>query len=313
MKSPPIKYRRDFNPRKPFGLIILIILVVLIVWFSLHRRDSQDIREMLEHAQSEERYVAPGKEELDRAEKLFRCMLHGESLRVLRKRWAALDFNLRKIREGDTDFVVLSETRSHRTGRGFYLFPWPPLPDTKILLQLPHSFKDLYTGNIGLQLALEEPFTAIAWNTVPRYFTQNSKRVEADMSDLFDTYLAAFTRAFAGHYPDGYVIQLHGHDQHNRTTRDGAASDIIISNGTRSPDPWLRDMDRCLEQEFSATVSVYPLEVQELGATETSIGIILRQLEHYGFLHVEMSRSIRRMMRDDPGARRQFLRCVTEN
>jgi hypothetical protein len=298
---------------KCWNKLFIATALFLLVIVSVHPCYAKSLREILQEAQAGGTYLPPGQEELNRAKDLFRqtFIFSGESLEALQKAWAELHFEIREIREGESDFLILSENRSHKTGRGFYLFPRLK-PQQEMLLQLPHSFKDLHTGTIGLQLALEGTFTGVGWNTVPRYFTKNGRRVDADFSDLFDTYFAAFTTAFAQQYADGYVVQLHGYAQSKRTSPVGSRSDMILSTGVQIPALWLKEMDACLEQQFPAVISTYPLEVKELGATKTSIGIILRQIEHDGFLHVEMSKPMRLIMRDKPSYRGKFLNCLYE-
>lgn len=295
----------------PKGVVILLTVMIL-VWPEFARTSS--IQDFLENAQQKTRYRLPETDELARAETLFGRMLEGagdpDALSGLKTEWQALGMALETVTDGGRTFLALSESPSQRRGRGVFLFPAMPVGD--LLLQAPHSFKDLYTGDIGRRIFLEGRFSGAAWNTVPRDAAIEGAPATADLSDLTDTWFAALARAFARRYPNGHVVQLHGYAQECRRSLAGAVSDMIISNGTDHPPPWLAGMDRCLEDRFSVAVSRFPIEIGELGATQTSIGRVLRQMGHAGFLHLEMSKPMRERLRDNEDARRDLLGCLGE-
>ena len=286
---------------------VFVMATLLII--PSHSGDDRDFRTLLQKAQSGGTYLSPGQEELIQANILFKHLLKGEFEEEHQKKWEQLGFELREIHEGQTAYLMLTEHPSQKTGRGAYLFP-KVNRGSHVLLQMPHSFKDLYTGEIGRELALEGTFAGAAWNTVSRNFTANGRHVNADFSRLFNTYFAALARAFIEQYPDGYLLQLHGYARENRKTRAGSQSDMIISTGTGFPGPWVQNMDSCLERAFAVNVGVYPLEVRELGATKTSIGVIHQHMGHQGFLHIEMSKAIRVMMRKNASSRKKLFTCI---
>lgn len=269
---------------------------------------------MLESARQETTFRAPEKSELAKAQRLFGRMFDKEmdqtALLKLKTEWEELRFELNAAVCGGRQFLTLSESPSHRTGRGFFVFSAQGAGD--MLLQMPHGFRDLYTDDIGRKLFMEGRFSAAAWNTVPRYDTKDGVRMVADMSDMTETLFAALTRAFAKQHPGGHVVQLHGYARRNRRSLSGKASDMIISNGTQAPPPWIETMDRCLEDRLSIVVSRFPVEIGELGATRTSIGIVLRQMGHAGFVHLEMSKPMRLRLRDSGDARKALLACFDE-
>lgn len=290
-------------------IYIITLITLLTVHCSLLTAHCS-LKDHLKAAQTGKTWMQPGEKELLLAEKLFKGLFNGEFGDEMKKEAAEIGCDLIEIQEGGKDYLILSEKTSNKTGRGFYLFP--RVKQGNKVLQIPHSFKDLYTGDIGLNLALEGNFSGIAWNTVPRYFTENNKRIDSDLSDLFYTFFAAFTRAFALTHPQGRVIQLHGFSKDRRKTKTGSGSDMILSTGNEFPGIWMKNLDKCLEQKFSKSISVYPFETKELGATKTSIGIILRQMGNEGFVHVEMSKAMRIMMRDNKEPRKKFLECLQD-
>ncbi len=296
-------------------IIINQLRITFYAWlilFLIHRPlYAETIQMLLNQAQSGRVFQTPSQREVVQAQYLFQEMFKGKRKEGLQPAWAELNFNLYQIKENNRDYLVVVEKKNHQRGRGFFLFPMSPLKK-KIVLQFPHSFKDYHTGKIGLKLVLDGGYAGAAWNTVPREFKIGGHLVDADFSDLFNTYFAAFARAFAGLYPDGYLIQLHGYAKHKRKTEMGKESDIIISSGTRAPGDHLISLDKCLERSFETVVSVYPLEVMELGATKTSIGIILRRIGHFGFIHIEMSKTIRSGLKDKEIYRKKLSSCFQE-
>ncbi len=273
------------------------------------------IEDLLEAARQGAVFRPSDAVELARAEVLFGRILDGsadgkEMLSALKSEWNGLGYRLETVSAGGKSFLALLEKPSHRRGRGFFLFPLRPAGD--LLLQAPHGFKDLYTGEIGVKLFPAGRFAGAAWNTVSRYETEEGGRGTADLSDRTDTLFAALARAFAERYPEGHVVQLHGYARGKRDSLSGRVSDMILSNGTHRPPPWLEGMDRCLEGRFSVVVSRFPVETDELGATRTSIGIVMRQMGHAGFFHLEMSREMRERLRDDDAAREDLLGCLGE-
>jgi len=287
------------------------IFILLLLFTIPDSATPGTIKEILESAQSGGAYLIPEKNNLTEAERLFFRMFNGErDEAVLQNEWGKLHFNIILIHEEGKTFFVLHEDPSHKKGRGFYLFALSLKGNT--ILQMPHSIKDIYTGDIGLKMAKEGQFIGAAWNTIPRNYKEKGTGTKADLSDLFQTYLASFTRAFAESYPEGYVVQLHGFSKKRRETPVGKDCDIIISNGTKRFEPWLLEMDRYLEHHVSKNVCIFPVEVKELGATQTSVGIILHTMGHAGFLHIEMSRPLRSLMREESQYRKSLIQCMEE-
>jgi len=198
------------------------------------------------------------------------------------------------------NFITLQELPTAKQGRG--LFAINTQATKNRLLQAPHADSDLYTGKIADRLFLEGEFKAAQWNTV--------KRDISDMAHEPDTYWQAFTLAFAKQYPDGKIIQLHGYEQDIRKTAAGEASDMILSAGHKAPPPWLQQTAACLKNAFPKRVSLYPSDVRELGGTGNVQGRLLQALKHDGFLHIEMSKAMRKELLDNADTRKLLLNCL---
>lgn len=198
------------------------------------------------------------------------------------------------------DFTTLQELPTARHGRGFFAINTRAAHNW--LLQAPHGDSDLYTGKIASRLFFEGGFKAAQWNTV--------KRDISDMAHTPNTYWQAFTQAFAQQYPDGKIIQLHGFEQGSRKTATGEASDMILSAGHSLPPQWLQQTFVCLKNAFPMRVSLYQFDVKELGGTTNVQGQLLRSLGHDGFLHIEMSKTMRRQLLDNVTSRKLFIKCL---
>jgi len=253
-------------------------------------------------------YINPGAKELDQAQILFRSLFTNKDLSGLKNILKELHFKIVKMELNRKELIILIEEKAHQKGRGFYIF----FKNTKAqdVLQMPHRQKDLYTGKIGLTLFVEGNFAAGAWNSVPRNYTQGGKRISADLCDFYQSYYIAFSKEFAHCYPKGHIIQLHGFSSDKRKSQTGKQSTFIISSGSWSQNEQLVNLDRCLEKRFSTVSSLYPFEINELGGTQNTIGITLRQMGHNGFIHLEMNKSIRNKLRKEQSMREKLLKCI---
>jgi hypothetical protein len=256
-------------------------------------------------------YESPGAEELRSAELLFAAAFSpATELSAIARLARGIDLEVLSIAGERDEILVLREAPHALRGRGFFAFR---RKDARPLaLQAPHSSEDLHTGRIAEQLFLESQAAASAWNTAPRSASVKGQNRLADLAHLPDSLLHAFTRAFAAAYPRGTLLQLHGFDAEKRATRDASSSAVILSDGTKSPPPWVLEAAECLEQALSERVSVYPRHVKELGATTNTQGKVFQEIGHAGFLHVEMDLDLRRRLKETEKLRNAFLRCMPD-
>jgi hypothetical protein len=245
-------------------------------------------------------------DQLEQARRLFARTLRGkDSADVLRQSWAGLGFELLDFQLDDGSKVwLLSEFQNRQIGRGFYAIR--PRSSSVTAIQAPHSFADLQTRQLAAALFLGGDFRAAAWNTVHR------KR--ADVAHIEASFFNAFTRAFIDvGYDQAVVCQLHGFASDKRSTDAGRRSDLIVSNGSRSPSFWLYHTARQFRAAFPhLDVRLYPDEVVELGGTTNRQARVLRQAGLGRFLHLEMGVKLRKELINSPSSRADYLKILVQ-
>lgn len=288
-----------------FFIRLLILIFIFLNASALHAETA--VERFLKESRGGS-YSQPSAAELRKAEELFGYLFKSGLTDDVQREWDKLNFKVVRIKEGEEDFILLEEKEAYKRGRGFYLFR---LSNYKQLaIQSPHSVDDLYTGEITLELALESRIVSAAWNTVPRNSISDGKSESSDLAHLKDNYFVAYARAFARAYPSGKLIQLHGFTKEGRKTKTGTETDIIVSSGSNIPGRRAEQIDRCLGKDVSGKSSLYPVEIKELGGSTNTTGIALRKMGYYGFIHVEMSKPMRMLLKDDKKVRESFRGCV---
>lgn len=265
-----------------------------------------NLTHLLAEASRGGQFRSPTVGETARAQALFARLLAGGSAAALAAELAALELHITPL-PGDEATLIVHEHAAARRGRGLFVLRPQHAGD---VLQVPHSFKDRQTREIGLQLFAEGRFAAAAWNTVPRWEERHGQRIDADLAHQSDSYFNAFTRAVGRHWPTARVLQIHGFDPDKRKSRAAADASLIISNGTSRSTAPLRSAAACLARDLAVNVGVYPDTVRELGGTTNAQGSVLRSIGHDGFVHLEMSADFRRRLSAEHATRRAWLNCL---
>lgn len=261
--------------------------------------------EWLERSWGKQTYVPPAEAELRQAEELFLALMNGADPFQLGNEAKTIGYEFHSLSE---DLLVLAETEARREGRGMFLFRTGSR--VQLGLQAPHARADLHTGRILMRLMFEHPVAAGAVNTVSRNAPIDGQAGVADMAHLEESFFMAFSRAFARAYPNGRIIQLHGFAQGKRKTDAGRASEAIVSSGQKRPTLDAISIRECLNYRYIDAVSLYPINVFELGGETNTIGQMLRARGFLGFVHMELAPRPRRMLRKDPAARSDFMHCA---
>lgn len=284
----------------------LILIATLLMLPGGAQAHAPDLPALLGEASREGRFRLPDAGELLMAERLFEAILAGRPDIDIVPLAGALGMHWSEV-PANTALRVLHEASDRREGRG--LFAFNRGAERGNVLQVPHSFRDLRTREIGLALFDEGAFRAAAWNTVPRSASGASLKSPADMAHQPASYFSAFTRALARSMQSLRVLQLHGFDA---TRRKGAAA-AIISNGSRFSDDALRGFARCLERRSGFRSAVFPDEINELGGTRNAQAAIVSRRVGQRFIHLEMDRDLRERLVTDAAVRAGLIACLNEN
>ncbi len=183
-------------------------------------------------------------------------------------------------------------------------------PDSRsnLLIQAPHQFYDSDTGEIARKLFEEHDFVALALNSSNR--NSDSNVHIADLAHLPRSHFTALARGAVLANPDVVVLQIHGFAQSKRKPGNQHI-DLIFSNGTARSSESLHQLGDCAKSSLGLATAVYPDQIDELGATTNTVGKAMRALNSRGFLHLEVSRSARHLLRDDAAARAKLYGCLS--
>lgn len=198
-------------------------------------------------------------------------------------------------------------------GGGSYLVPKQKPAKANFLLQAPHAYYDLGTGQLALQTFVEnsDHFVAFFSNNMHRYGGKGQKKERAGSLSPEDAchnpkhLLSWLTEAVLPEVD--LVVQLHGFSK--RPDLEGVG--IVLSDGSKAAEAHLAHMKQKLGA--SDQVLLFPTETRALGAT-TNVQARLCRSANVPFLHVEMSSDVRKRWRKSSDARGSFvdaLRAVT--
>ncbi len=254
-------------------------------------------------------YVPATEQQLQQAEAAFETLLEnpGAMVGAAATLWKDLGFTVTSVASGGATWIVLRESPGQCRGQGLYLVRQGAAAG--LLLQVPHGYFDQYTDDIAAGL-LQAPIRAIAFNTVPRHYTQHGMRIDADFAHRADNLFSPLARAFVRVYPSGRLVQLHGFDPAKRDTAAGRSAAVIVSSGTAWPTPASTAVANCLQPLLDDPVRLYPRDIRELGATTNLQGRLLRERGHNGFVHVELSRALRGRLRNEAPLRSSLGACL---
>ncbi|MEW6713486.1 MAG: hypothetical protein AB1306_00140 [Nitrospirota bacterium] len=289
----------------PLFIRLLVLLFIFLNASALHAETA--IERFLNESRGGS-YNQPSATELRKAEELFGYLFKGRLTDDVQREWDKLNFKVVRIKDGGEEFILVQEKEGKKRGRGFYIFRLSNYK--KLAIQSPHSVDDLYTGEITLDLLLEGKIVSAAWNTVSRNSDDDDKVGNSDLAHLKESYFTAYARAFAHAYPLGNIIQLHGFVKEERRSKRGLETDIIVSSGSKIPGSLAEQIDKCLGNNVSGMSSLYPIEIKELGGSTNTTGIALRKMGYYGFIHIELSKPMRMILKDDKKVRTSFRGCI---
>lgn len=181
--------------------------------------------------------------------------------------------------------------------------------EPRLLVHAPHVHFDVDTMAIGAALLGESNVRGLLFNTAHRYSAAQCDYEEArppacpsdvvhGLRGFFDVADAALAAAF----PGDVTVAVHGFKK-----RSGEPDIIVSAAGTSAPIDALATALATAVPGYS--VARFPDEVDRLGGT-TGHQARRRRLEGRAFWHLELSRQLRKHLRDDPLALNAFARAV---
>lgn len=245
-------------------------------------------------------FVPAGKNQLLKFKELLQATLRCDDPEKLKWRWKKLNWNLDAV--PNLSGWVLSEVKSHRTGRGCYFFR--KAEGAALVIQAPHRFHDLRTGIIARKLAGEDFVGAVAWNTVHRR--------EGDLAHVERHHFNQFTETLAEYESDFLFLQLHGFSGKQKSEAVKSAK-LIVSDGTRYPGRPARflaiELKKALGRE---QVRLFPIEAKELGGTQNAQAKSLWEIGSTQFLHLEMNADFRMQITQNRSEYRRFEQVLRQ-
>lgn len=296
------------------------------------RHPVHELRQILKLARERNRrYQPPSPDELEQARAAARPLFaelrsDRDGLALLKDRQFACHFELSPVELGGTTGLALHEAPEHRRGGGIYFLRRGPLGRERIV-QVPHSFFDVGTLEIGLAIAEATSARALFVNTVHRYQGRpprphhhdplelederpHPEDAPADLAHQDQTFFQTFTRVAAETLPRLQVIQVHGFADTSLPECPRAL--VVVSPGIASggAKEAARVAERLAALLGSERVLLHPRDTQRLGGTANAQGRALAAVEGASFLHLELSRTLRETLLRDDHLRRAFTDAV---
>lgn len=176
-----------------------------------------------------------------------------------------------------------------------------------VVLQAPHSFHDIGTGQLAAELMARSDLRALVVNTRHR----NAGGADAgqppptDVAHCAESAFHALTQGVLDALERPLLVQLHGF---GRETVPDAAVDVVASCGAAARPAVLEAFVAAfVEVEPDLGVARYPADISLLGGTTNVQGRLILGRPEAAFLHLEFSPEARKVLLDDP-SRQDALR-----
>jgi hypothetical protein len=209
-------------------------------------------------------------------------------------------FRLEVWTQAEDTVWALLEQPGRRRGAGAYLFRTGPATDD--FIQAPHVYFDAGTGKLGVALFTCAPEgrrpRAFATNTAHRYRARPDEAREdaehpADVAHNPEHLFQLVTELTARHLPALRVFQLHGFGENGPAERKELLA--VVSAGSPSPSPWVRQVKTRLATLLGEGARLYPEQTKLLGGTRNvQAQLLLTRFPRASFLHLELSARARR-------------------
>ncbi len=212
--------------------------------------------------------------------------------------------------------IAVQETPLLRRGAGLYVVRFGRLPRER-LVQVPHSFSDIGTLEIGIELARDVRARALYVSTVHRNQgkgqsedLESHEEAPADVAHQELSFFHHLTLAALATLPRLQVVQVHGFGDGRVPEFPQAA--VVVSAGAA---PGGAVEAAAVAERLSALlgkgqVLLYPRDTHKYGARKNIQGRAVATQSRATFLHLELSRSFRRQLLSDLHLRRAFGAAV---
>lgn len=285
------------------------------------RFEAVDLHMLLRMARERDRpYVAPSSEALDRTSAaglaLFKEVQGGRCVQAT-PHFRAAGFEVAATALGGGPAFAVRELPDNHIGGGIYIVRQGPVPRERIV-QVPHSFFDVGTLEIGTELANAAVARALFVNTVHRYQAgrprqsddEDREEAPADLAHQEATFFQRLTASALMALPQLQVIQVHGFG-------DGAVPEsmqaaVVVSPGAAGAgaEEAARVAARLAALLGRERVFLFPRDTRKFGAQTNMQGRLVATYRSATFLHLELSRTMRANLRQDMELRRAFIAAV---
>lgn len=213
--------------------------------------------------------------------------------------------------------VVVREAAARRRGSGVYIFRLGAVPRERVV-QIPHSFFDRGTLELGTELAHAAQARALFVNTVHRYQggrppplgEEGRADAPADLAHQDRTFFQSFTGAALAVLPQPQVLQLHGF-------ADGSVPEcpralVVVSPGVAAAGAAeaAQVAERLGALLGHDRVLLYPRDTRRFGALRNAQGRLVAEDGRASFLHLELSHTLRMRLLEDAALRCAFIAAV---
>lgn len=196
---------------------------------------------------------------------------------------------------------ALREAAPRARGWGAYVVRAGPA--RPLVVQAPHAESDRFTGEIAFAIYRTTQARMLALNSAHR------SHPDGDQANAVDAPFAVLGREAVRACPDALVVQVHGYGAPTAARHGLDAHGLVLSNGTRAPDPDLRTVAACLvDAGFAARL--YPEQAPHPGGTRNAVRAAMAAAGGGRFIHLEIGEVLRAELARDPVRTGALAACL---
>lgn len=211
---------------------------------------------------------------------------------------AALGFELVPVQADGEPLAVLRDATGDGRGLLIVRFGAHARP---VLLQAPHSFHDIGTGQLAAEIMARSDLRALQVNTRHRNVAaaESGHPPPADVAHRTDSWFHALTLGILDGLEHPVLVQLHGFGR--QTVRDPEVDVVASCGATDHPEVLSAFADTLASDLPGLGVARYPDDISLLGGTTNVQGRALIGRADAVFLHLELSPEARKRVLDSEG------------